>query len=216
MRKIDTILFDFDGTIMDTNTVIIKSWQHTFKTLENREPDVEKLYKTFGEPLHITMGKLFPNIPVEESIEVYRSFHRDNFGKLINVFPGMKGLLAEVKDRGYKTSLVTSRLLQTTMEGLEKYDLKQYFDAIVTEEDTSKHKPDPEPILIALGKLNSKPENAVMLGDTLFDIKCAKNAEVEAILVSWSLALRGQTKETLGADAPDYIINKPEDLLEIL
>ncbi len=216
MANINTILFDFDGTVMDTNNVIIMSWQHTFRTLENREEKLENLTKTFGEPLERTLANFFPDVPVEESIEIYRSFHRDNFGELITLFPGMKELLAEVKQRGYKTALVTSRLGETTMQGLEKYEIKKYFDVVVTADDTTKHKPDPQPVNIALEKLGSAPEEAVMLGDTLFDILCARNAGVKSILVSWSLALAGKTKEDLGDDAPDYIIKKPEELFGIL
>ena len=100
MNKIDTVLFDFDGTVMDTNNVILMSWQHTFRTLRGREEDREVIVKTFGEPLELTMKKFFPEVPAEEALEVYRSFHRDNFGELINLFPGMRELLAEVKRRG--------------------------------------------------------------------------------------------------------------------
>lgn len=216
MSNIDTVLFDFDGTIMDTNDVILKSWQYTFMKLENREEEQDKLTATFGEPLEITMAKFFPNAPLDEAIEIYRSFQRDNFNGLITLFPGMKELIIELKKRGFKTGLVTSRLYQTTIEGLDKYGLRQYFDAVVTPEDTDKHKPDPAPINIALAKLGSEPEHAVMLGDTLFDILCAKNAAVKSVLVSWSLALAGKTKEDLGKDAPDYIITKPEELFEII
>lgn len=216
MIKKDTILFDFDGTIMDTNNVILMSWQHTFRTLENREADEGELTKTFGEPLDITIRRFFPDVPVDESIEIYRSYQRENFTGLITLFPGMAELLKELKTQGYKIGLVTSRLYHTTVQGLEKYGIKEYFDAIVTPEDTDRHKPDPEPILIALQKLGAEPEAAVMLGDTLFDLKCAKNAHVESVLVSWSLALRGATRETLGDDAPDYIIDSPEELFEIL
>ena len=216
MKKKDTILFDFDGTIMDTNDVILKSWQYTFRSLEDREADEDELKKTFGEPLDITISRFFPEVPVEESIEIYRSYQRDHFRELITLFPGMKELLAVLKEKGYKTGLVTSRLYNTTVQGLEKYGLKEYFDEIVTPEDTDRHKPDPEPVLIALEKLGSKPENAVMLVDTLFDIKCARNAKVESVLVAWSFALQGETKESLGDDAPDYIIGRPEELLEIL
>lgn len=216
MSNIDTVLFDFDGTVMNTNDVILMSWQHTFKTLENREEDPEKLIKTFGEPLAVTMQKFFPDVPVEESLEIYRSFHRDNFGELISLFPGMKELLAEVKGRGYKTALVTSRLYATTMQGIEKYQIKDYFDTVLTADDTTKHKPDPEPINITLEKLGSKPETSIMLGDTLFDLLCAKNAGVKSVLVSWSLALGGKTKEELGDAAPDYILEKPSDLLDII
>lgn len=216
MGKIDTVLFDFDGTVMDTNNVILMSWQHTFRTLENREETLENLVKTFGEPLEATMKKFFPDVPVEESVNIYRSFHHDNFSKLIKLFPGMEELISEVKHRGYKTGLVTSRLLRTTMEGLEKYHIKDCFDVIVTAEDTTKHKPDPQPIYVALEKLGSAAENSIMLGDTLFDLMCAANAGVKSALVGWSLALKDKTAEELGEAAPDYFISKPEELLEII
>ena len=138
MKKFDTVLFDFDGTIMNTNEVILRSWQHTFQTIEHRDEDVAKIIKTFGEPLEVTMKKFFPDVPVDEAVEIYRSYHRDNFGDLITVFPGMENLLRQVKERGEKTGLVTSRLAYTTKQGLEKYDLKDYFDVVVTAEDTKK------------------------------------------------------------------------------
>ena len=100
MKKFDTVLFDFDGTIMNTNEVILRSWQHTFQTIEHRDEDVAKIIKTFGEPLEVTMKKFFPDVPVDEAVEIYRSYHRDNFGDLITVFPGMKNLLRQVKERG--------------------------------------------------------------------------------------------------------------------
>lgn len=216
MQKIDTVLFDFDGTIMDTNDVILMSWQHTFRTLENREEDEAVLTATFGEPLEITIKRFFPHIPSAESIEIYRTFQRNNFNRLITLFPGMKELIVALKEQGYKVGLVTSRLYQTSMEGLDQYQLAKYFDAIVTPEDTTKHKPDPEPVNIALEKLGSRPKQAVMLGDTLFDIMCARNAGVGSVLVAWSLALAGKTKADLGKDAPDHIIHKPEELFAIL
>ena len=216
MGAIDTVLFDFDGTVMDTNKVVMMSWQHTFRTLRNREEDPNILVKTFGEPLELTMKKFFPDVPIDEALEVYRSFHRDNFGELITLFPGMKELLHEVRNRGFKTGLVTSRLYSTTMQGLEKYEIKNLFDAVLTADDTDKHKPDPAPVNITLAKLDSSPEKSILLGDTMFDLLCAKNAGVQSVLVSWSLALRGKTKEDLGEAAPDYILRAPKDLLEII
>lgn len=216
INQIDTVLFDFDGTIMDTNNVILMSWQHTFRTLENREEKVEQLVQTFGEPLDVTMKKFFPHVPLEESIEIYRSFHRDNFGDLISLFPGMKELLTQVKAQGYKVGLVTSRLWQTTQQGMEKYGIEDCFDVVVTAEDTTKHKPDPQPVNIALEKLGSLPQQTIMLGDTLFDILCARNAGVKSVLVAWSFALQGKTMEDMGDDAPDYILHAPEELFTII
>ena len=214
MNNIDTVLFDFVGTVMNTNQVILMSWQHTFKTIENRLEDEKKLIQTFGEPLEDTMRKFFPDVPVEEAIEIYRSYHRDNFGELISLFPGMKELFAELRAKGYKLGMVTSRLRQTTSQGLEKYEINEYFDVVVTADDTKKHKPDPEPVYIALKKLGSAPQSSIMLGDTMYDILCAKNAGVKSVLVSWSEAL--DADGNFGSDAPDYVIHKAEDLLELL
>lgn len=214
MGKINTVLFDFDGTIMDTNTVILQSWQHTFRTVEGKERPKEEILETFGEPLYVTMAKVLPQIPVEEGAQIYRSYHYDNFTELIEIFPGILDLLEELKARGYRTGIVTSRLWHTTEMGLKKYDMEQYFDAIVTCDDTDKHKPDPEPVNIALERLGSKPEETIMVGDSKFDILSAKNAGVRAALVSWAVAINDEDKT--GESAPDYILEKAEDLLEIL
>lgn len=214
MKKTDTVLFDFDGTIMDTNDMILGSWQHTFRTLTGSETDTAMLVRTFGEPLGKTMARFFPEVPVEESLEIYRSYQRDRFCDMIKLFPGTRELLDELKNRGYKMGLVTSRLLNTTMQGLETFGIKEYFDAILTADDTPLHKPDPAPINITLEKLGSDRERSVMLGDTMYDIKCARNARVTSVLVAWSLAL-GQTTD-FGGDAPDYIINSPGELFDII
>lgn len=212
--KIDTILFDFDGTVMDTNDVIIRSWQHTFRTLRGEERSLEDIVATFGEPLVTTMKRFFPEVPAQEALDIYRSYHYECFEELIRIFPGIIELLGELKEKDYKTALVTSRLRGTTERGMKKYDLDKYFDAVITMEDCTKHKPDPEPINIALSKLDSSPENAVMLGDTMYDIKCARNAGVPSILVSWAMAV---TEEDLqGPDAPDHILETAADLWEII
>ena len=214
MKKTDTVLFDFDGTIMDTNDMILGSWQHTFRTLTGSETDPDMLVRTFGEPLGKTMARFFPDVQTEESLEIYRSYQKDRFCDMIKLFPGIRELLDELKKRGYKMGLVTSRLLNTTMQGLETFGIKDYFDAILTADDTPLHKPDPAPINITLEKLGSDRKSSVMLGDTMYDIKCARNAGVTSVLVAWSLAL-GQTKD-FGDDAPDYIINSPGVLFDII
>lgn len=214
MSKINTVLFDFDGTVMDTNDVVYKSWQHTYNTLTGKDGNADYIYKTFGEPLATSMEKAFPNVPVDESIEIYRSFHYEKFEDLIRIFPGIKETLEEVKKRGFKTGLVTSRLKKTTFRGMKKYNLEEYFDDVVTMEDCTKHKPDPEPINIALKKLGSTAAESIMIGDTLFDLFCAKNAGVEYVMVGWAKAVDAKALE--GDAKPDYVINKAQELLQII
>ncbi len=214
MTKINTVLFDFDGTIMDTNSVVLQSWQHTFRTVEGKERPTEEIISTFGEPLSITMEKLLPQIPAEEGIQIYRGYHYDNFSDLIGVFPGILELLEALREKGYKTGIVTSRLRHTTQVGLQKYDMEKYFDTIVTCDDTGKHKPDPEPLNIAMDRLGSKPDETIMIGDSMFDIICAKNAGVKSVLVGWALAVSEEDK--YGENAPDYVLSNAADLLKIL
>ena len=212
--KFNTVIFDFDGTVADTNKLIIDSWQHTYRVLTGREQDEDILKATFGEPLAISLENAFPNVPVDESINIYREHQLEIYEELIEPFNGMPELIKLLKEKGYKVGLLTSRLRPSTMIGLEKFGIVSYFDSIITLENCTKHKPDPEPMLVALKSLEAKPEEAIMIGDSLFDIRCAHNAGVEAALVSWAVALSDPPTE--GEDKPEYILNKAEDLLEVI
>ncbi len=209
--KIDTVLFDLDGTVLDTNNLIVQSFQHTYRTISGIEKDRDYIVKSFGEPLVATMEREF-DIPSEEAIKIYREFHYDSFENLIDIFPGMDQVVGNLFHEGYKLGVVTSRLRNTTVLGLKKYNLLDYFQCIITADDTNKHKPDPEPIHMALEKLLSKPEQTLMVGDSLFDIKCAHNAGVKSAIVTWSEL----SQEEYMMESPDYIIEKAEDIIKIL
>ena len=214
---IDTVLFDFDGTIMDTNDVIIGSWQHVYKTLRGEEGDLTYILSTFGEPLEYSMENSFPEVRKEESVKIYRDWQKEHFLDMIHLFPGVEEMLAEVKARGYRTGIATSRLSESLHRALSHFDLYKYFDAIVAVEDIEEAKPAPDTIYKVLDKLNARSENAIMMGDSRLDILCARNAGVPSVLVGWSATLAGKTKEDFApGEAPDFIIQKPEELLEII
>ena len=214
---IDTVIFDFDGTIMDTNDVIIGSWQHVYKTLRGEEGDLDYILSPFGEPLEYSMENSFPEVSMEESVKIYRDWHRERFLDMIKLFPGITEMLQEVKARGYKTAIASSRLRFTLNQGLEKYGLEQYFDTVVAVEDAENGKPAPDIVLNTMERLDSKPETSIMVGDSRLDILCAHNAGVPCVLVGWSATLAGKTKEDFApGEAPDYIINTPMELLEII
>ena len=212
-KKITTILFDFDGTLIDTNEIIIQSFQHTFRTVLGEEKPVDDIIRTFGEPLSLTMEKMLDIDPVE-AVKIYRSYHNQKFEDLIRIFPGMLELVIELFNRGYKLAIVTSRLRNTTLLGLRKFDMEKYFSYVLTADDTDKHKPDPAAINIVLEKLNSKPDESIMIGDSKFDIMCANNAGVKSILVGWAISLTDEEKE--GIYKPTYIVENAEDVLDLL
>ena len=211
---IKTILFDFDGTVANTNRLIIDSWQHVFRTVHGKEADEADIKATFGEPLGISMVKNFPDMNPEDAIDMYRSHQKDIYEEMIEPFPGMAELLKGLKEKGYQVGIVTSRLRNSTMIGLRKFGLAETADCIVTCEDTDKHKPDPEPALIALEKLSAKAEETLMVGDSMFDIKCAHNAGIKAVMVGWAEAIT--EADLTGPDRPEYCIEKAEDLYDIL
>lgn len=213
-RKIKAVLFDFDGTIMDTNDIIIKSWQHTFLTVEGKERPLDAITSSFGEPLSITMKNLFPDKDTEEMVNTYRNYQRHIYTDKINMFPGITELISELKLRSYQLGIVTSRLWESTRQGLYKFDIAHMFDAVVSAEDTTVHKPDPAPCLICLDKLGIRPEEAIFVGDSKFDVLCAKNAGVQSVLVGWSICVSEEEKE--GIYKPDYFIERPEELLDII
>lgn len=192
-NNIKAVLFDFDGTIMDTNEVIINSWQHTFRNLTGKEADVNMLLGTFGEPLEISIDKMLPEFSRDDAMRIYREYQYCNFKGLISLFPGVVEVLRELKGKDIKTAIVTSRLRRTTMEGIEKFDLHDFFDTVVTMEDTKKHKPDAEPAFEALRRLDIEAERAIMVGDSKFDIMCARNAGVKSVLVDWSVAAQAES-----------------------
>lgn len=211
---IKTILFDFDGTVANTNRLIIDSWQHVFRTVHGKETDEADIKATFGEPLGVSMVKNFPDMNPEDAIDMYRSHQKDIYEEMIEPFPGMVELLKGLKEKGYQVGIVTSRLRNSTMIGLRKFGLAETADCIVTCEDTDKHKPDPEPALIALEKLSAKADETLMVGDSMFDIKCAHNAGIKAVMVGWAEAIT--EADLTGPDRPEYCIEKAEDLYDIL
>ncbi len=212
MGKITTILFDYDGTLMDTDDIIIDAWQYTYRKMTGEELAVETILKDFGEALRDTMSKFFSGDQLEEAIEIHRVFQTDTYLEKIRMFPGTLELIHELKERGYRVAVVTSRRKPTTVMGLEKFELMDVLDCIVTADETEKHKPDPEPVLFALKSLNCQPEEAIMVGDTVMDMGCGRAAGVKTVLTTWAKAAQYQKMNV----SPDFRINAAEELWNVL
>jgi pyrophosphatase PpaX len=202
------VLFDLDGTLLDTNELIIQSFQYTYKKHLEKEVPREEIIKTFGEILKNTFERECKGC-VEEALGTYRHFQMLNFNKLITIHTGVKEGLKALHRKGYKLGVVTSRLNDSALKGLRMFDIEHYFDSIIGASDTNKHKPDPTPIYMALEELGGDPKEAVMIGDSPYDILCAKNAGVQSIVVSWSALPR----EMYMQYHPDHVVESMEALV---
>lgn len=211
---LQAVLIDFDGTLMNTDEVVLRSWEHTYRELGREVPSAAEIRLTFGEPLRRSMEYIFPDVPVDESLTIYREYNMARFLNYTKPYPGMVELIDRLRERGVPTALVTSRLRNTTYIGLEHFDLVRRFDAILTEDDIEASKPDPGPVYWTLRKLGvpfeespswaaegrtpRQKEQVLMIGDSIYDIQCCENAGIGAMLVGWTNTLTIEGKKTAG------------------
>lgn len=208
---IKNILFDLDGTLLDTNELIIQSFKHTYKTHLNKDVDKDEIIKSFGEILKITLDREFGEYS-DEAIKTYRNFQIGNFEKLIAIHQGVKEGIIELHRQGYKLGVVTSRLNESAIRGLKHFGLMEYFQSIIGADDTDKHKPDPIPAFMALKELGGKPEETMIIGDSPFDILCGKNAGIKSVAVGWSAL----PMAIILKYEPDYVVDSMKELLTLI
>jgi pyrophosphatase PpaX len=209
--KINTILFDLDGTLIDTNELIISSFLHTLGKYYPDQYKREDVLPFMGPTLYETFGGIDPE-QAEEMIKEYRRFNHENHDFLVKEFKGVKQTVEILKDQGFKLGIVTTKLLDTVIKGLKLNKLDPYFDTIVALDHVSKAKPDPESIFLALDQLNSSKEQAIMVGDNYHDILAGKNAGTRTAGVAWSL----KGRDYLSQFKPDYMLDEMSDLLKIV
>lgn len=207
--KYKYILFDLDGTLIDTNQLIIDSFKHTYKTHLNKDIEEKEILQYFGEPLITTLRRYDPN-NAEDLYDTYTKFNESIHDSSVNLCCNIKECLEQLKEAGCILAVVTSKRSKLAHRGLELFDIKKYFSVIVTVDDTEYHKPHPEPVLKALEKLGASADEALMIGDSVFDILCAHNAGVKAIKVSWGAALDHQAEEE-----PDYMVGDALEIIDI-
>ena len=209
------IIWDFDGTIACTNDIIIESWQATFRRYLGRELPVRDVEATFGETLVHTIGEKIPGEDPAEVMGYYRDYQYAHCEGRVYVFDGIKEVLEELKRRGCKQGVATSRTAKSFHKYMKSFGLDGIMDVVVSMEDVTRHKPDPESVEKVLEKFGADPDDAIMIGDTKYDVGCANNAGVDSVLVGWSHYV---DEASMAADGfePTYRIDSPAQLLDII
>jgi len=212
--RINTIVFDMDGTLVDTNELVADSWRYAVKELTGRDITDEEIRQTMGELLRDSMLRLMPEIDPDTALELYRAYQREIFLERISLYDGVENVLRELQEKGYKNVLLTSRLRTSCDRALSHFGIAQYFDAVLTASDTKVFKPDPEPVYMILDMAGAEPGEAMMIGDTVHDIEAGIAAGVFTVLVDWSVAMPPEKRKS--APKPDAVIEKMEDILLLL
>lgn len=213
MPAFDTLLFDLDGTLIDSIRLIIDSYHHAAAShgLEPRTDD-EWLHG-IGTPLRVVFGQLGVSAETVEALVVtYRDYNIANHDARVIPYVGAPELIRRVRRAGYHIGLVTSKNRMGALRGLKLAGIDDQFDVLVGADDVTHPKPHPEPALRALEQLGTRPANALFVGDSIHDMQCGRAAGVQTAAVLWGPFRR----EDLEGAAPDYWLEKPEDLLQVL
>lgn len=203
MAPLKAVLFDFDGTLVDTTNLIYQSMRHATGEVLGRELPRETLMQNVGQPLPKQMEILDPERATDLLLS-YRTFNDANHEKYIAAFPEVETALQRLRrGAGLGVAVVTSKRRPSVELALDSFPaLRGLVDFFVTMEDTTEHKPRPEPLLRGLELLGDiPPENAAYVGDAPFDIMAARAAGVLAVGVSWGAF----TEDALRITEPDHL-----------
>lgn len=209
--KIDTVLFDLDGTLINTNELIIASFLHTLDTYYPNKYKRKDVLAFIGPSLRETFSSMDPG-RTEEMIQAYREFNHAHHDELVQEYETVYETVEQLAKQGYKLGIVTTKARKTVEMGLNLTKLHQFFDVIVTIDDVEHVKPHPEPIEKALRLLDANPAATLMVGDNHHDILGGKNAGTKTAGVAWTI----KGRDYLAAYKPDYMLEKMSDLLTIL
>lgn len=207
---IKVLFFDLDGTLADTTELILATFRDTFAELGLPQRGDEELLSQIGRPLHLQARDIDEG-RAQEIFDLYRHLYDVNHDRLAREFPGVRESLAGLRERGYRLAVVTSKRSHSAYGDLAYYHLMEYFEVVVTADDTARHKPEPEPALKALELLGAQPGEATYIGDSPYDLRCAHAAGVLAGAVEWGPFSR----EVLQEERPDYWVPSPPSLLEL-
>ncbi len=207
------LLFDLDGTLIDTTNLILNCYRTSVSKLVDNPPTDEEILKGFGKPLQDQLWRLYPSLRdrIDELFTMWRQAQEDLHDQLIKPFPGTVEVLAEMKRRGYPLGVVTSKERVTALRGMKLNGLDSLIEPLVCVDDTTNHKPHPEPILRGMELMGARAGETLYVGDSLYDMKAGRAAGAAVAAALWGPF----PKESLLESDPDYQLRSIHGLLDI-
>ena len=210
--RFPTVLFDLDGTVVDSGAIILASMRHATREVLGREYSDEELLRTVGGPgLEAQMETIDPE-RVDELVDVYRA-HNIPLHDGLEACVGMEDALVRLHAEGRRLGVVTAKRRDTAELAFATVPLGHLFEVIVGGDETERHKPDSEPLLLGAERLGADPAQTAYVGDSPFDVLAAKAAGMYAVAVTWG---RIHDRAKLETAEPDAIVETPEELLALL
>lgn len=200
-----TILFDNDGTLVDTYNMILESFKHATQEVLGKQFSEAEYMAKVGQPLATQMLDFARNAEEQQRLlKVYRSHNEATHDQLIRAFPGIVDELAAFRAEGFEMGVVTSKMHALAWRGLQVVGAAPYLGCLIGADDCAKHKPDPAPILLGCERMGAQPEECVYVGDSPFDIAAGNAAGCKTLAVTWGMF----PEEKLVVENPTEIIHE--------
>ena len=208
--RFPVVLFDLDGTVVDSGGIILASMRHATRTVLGREIPEEELMAAVGGPALEAQMRAFAPEHVDELVRAYRA-HNEPLHDVLESCAGIDSVIAELSRQGRRLGLVSAKRRATVELAFAHVPLGHHFEVIVGGDDTIRQKPSPDPLLHALDRLGAAPEDAAYVGDSPYDMQAAQTGGLYAVGVTWG----GIHQRDALTDA-DAIVDEPEELLAVL
>jgi pyrophosphatase PpaX len=213
MPPIRTVLFDLDGTLIDSVRLILDSYHHTLAAHGLPPRSDEEWLEGVGTPLAAQFAAWQDTAGLLDAlITTYREYNLKHHDRMVTVYPGVVDVVKALKEAGIPTGLVTSKNRVGALRGLTLVRLESLMDVLVCSDEVDNPKPHPEPVEKAVRLLHADPATTVYVGDSIHDMRSGRAAGVLTAAVLWGPFGRSQLE---GAQ-PDYWLEKPEDLLSLV
>ena len=206
------VLFDLDGTVVDSGAIILASMRHATREVLGRDFDDAELMQAVGGPGLEAQMAVFAPERVDELVRVYRA-HNEPLHDELEACAGMEDVLLRLHEEGRRLGVVTAKRRATVELAFASVPVAHLFETVVGGDETEKHKPDPEPLLLAAERMGVAPTDCAYVGDSPFDIRAARAAEMYAVAVTWG---RIHDRSKLERERPDAVVDTAEELFERL
>jgi pyrophosphatase PpaX len=210
---LSTLLFDLDGTLIDSIDLILQSYRHTIRAHRGVEPPDEVWMAGLGTPLWVQFREWTDDdTEIKAMVQTYRDYNLAHHDELVRPYDGVVEEVRRLRAGGKALGLVTSKLRGGALRGLRLVGLEDSFDVVIGSDDVTHPKPHPEPVLTALDRMHAKAEGAVFIGDSRHDMESGRAAGVKTAAALWGPFDRRHLEDL----RPDYWLEQPADLSRLL